>query len=46
MGQAGDTALPVAAPPDPNQPSDGSLRELYGATPRDDKRRTFSFLRG
>jgi general secretion pathway protein A len=26
--------------------SDGSLRDLYNATPRDVKRRTFSFLRG
>lgn len=47
MGPAGDAALPVAGPADgANQPSDGSLRELYGTTPRDTKRRTFTFLRG
>jgi general secretion pathway protein A len=47
MGPVGETALPVAAPPEANQPSDDALRELYGATPREDvKRRTFSFLRG
>jgi general secretion pathway protein A len=48
MGPAGDTtALPLADPPEPGtQPSDDSLRELYGAAPRDVKRRTFSFLRG
>ncbi len=48
MGPAGDSAIPVAEPPESaNQPSDESLRELYGSTaPRDLKRRTFSFLRG
>ena len=47
MSPAGDAALPVADPPDSSdQPSDGSLRELYGTAPRDLKRRTFSFLRG
>ncbi len=47
MGPVGDAALPVADPPDTsNQPSDESLRELYGTPPRDLKRRTFSFLRG
>jgi general secretion pathway protein A len=47
LGAAGDTALPVADPPEgSDQPSDGSLRELYGTAPRDIKRRTFSFLRG
>jgi general secretion pathway protein A len=44
-GPAGETALPVAPPDESNQPSDGSLRELYG-TPAQPKRRTFSFLRG
>jgi general secretion pathway protein A len=47
MGPAGEAAMPVAEPPESNQPSDESLRELYGSTaPRDLKRRTFSFLRG
>src|SRR5262245_48379480 len=48
LGPAGDSAVPVAEPPESsNQPSDESLRELYGSTaPRDLKRRTFSFLRG
>jgi len=47
MGPAGEAAMPLAAPPDAsNQPSDESLRELYGNGPRDLKRRTFSFLRG
>jgi general secretion pathway protein A len=45
VGPAGDSALPVAEPPESAEPSDGSLRDLYGA-PRDAKRRTFSFLRG
>jgi general secretion pathway protein A len=47
LGQTGDTALPVADPPETaNQPSDDSLRDLYSTGPRDVKRRTFSFLRG
>jgi general secretion pathway protein A len=47
IGPAGDASPPVTGPAEgANQPSDGSLRELYGTTPRDSKRRTFSFLRG
>ena len=47
MSPAGETAMPVADPADSSsQTSDESLRELYGAAPRDLKRRTFSFLRG
>jgi general secretion pathway protein A len=47
MGPAGEAARPAAEPAESsNQPSDESLRELYGAVPRDVKRRTFSFLRG
>jgi general secretion pathway protein A len=46
MGPAGNTALPVADPPESGTPSGDSLRELYGTAPRDIKRRTFSFLRG
>ena len=46
-GPAAETAAPVAAPPDgTGQPSDGVLGELYGATPQEPKRRSFSFLRG
>jgi general secretion pathway protein A len=44
VGPPGETALPVAEAP--SAPSDESLRELYDATPREVKRRTFSFLRG
>jgi general secretion pathway protein A len=47
VGPAGHTGMPVAGSSEPlNQPSDESLRELYGAPSRDVKRRTFSFLRG
>jgi len=48
MGVAkGETRAPAAEPADaPNQPPDGSPRELYGTTALEPKRRTFSFLRG
>ena len=47
LGSAGESALPAADPAEPSsQATDGSLRELYGAAPRETKRRTFSFLRG
>ena len=48
MGVAkSETRAPAAEPADaPNQPPDGSPRELYGTTDREPKRRTFSFLRG
>ena len=46
-GPAAEAAAPAVAPPDgTDQPSDGVLGELYGATPQEPKRRSFSFLRG
>jgi general secretion pathway protein A len=47
MGPVGDSALPVADPPEAaSEPADGALSELYDTAPRNLKRRAFSFLRG
>jgi general secretion pathway protein A len=46
-GPADEVPTPLATPPDAkDQPSDGTLGELYGTPAQEPKRRAFSFLRG
>jgi general secretion pathway protein A len=47
LDSAGTAAPPAANPPEPTSAvADESLREMYGSSPKEPKRRAFSFLRG